>query len=290
MDKTHINKIADKIIFDKTKVEKATPQESYSLISTDTTTTPAQDESPIDKSTEGTTLEPIDPNTASLDELLQIGLSKYAANNLLKYRSKGGRIKEVKDMLKIYGIDSVLYSSISPFIFVPTSNQTDLSGQKLDTISKIKKRQLEQVDTTNAIYHEPKALVDINTASEEELQTVYGIGPVISKGIISYRERLGGYNSLDQIKEIYGVKEEAFENIRSQLTLSGEIKKIYVPALSFKEILKHPYADYETTKMLKNIYFEIYDDKIKELISENMVDPRLVPYLHLDIPKEFLRN
>lgn len=296
VDKTHIEKISDKLVFKKQTDEHSIDAVNSPHTLQDTFVKPIKKED-MQADTPASTDLPdvaskrkvIDPNFASAEELRDIGLSEYATNNLLKYRAKGGIIYKTSDMLKIYGIDSADYNNIQAYISIPHKEKEEIIIE--DTTSDTLSNQTAlDLDREEDITHDHRALIDINFASEEELQSVYGIGPVISKGIVSYRERLGGYNSLTQIKEVYGVKEETFDKVQSQLTLSGEVTKMYIPALSFKEVLRHPYIDYETTKLLKNIYFEIYDDKIKELVKENKLDSRLVPYLHLDIPKEYLRN
>jgi len=297
VDKTHIESISDKIRFKKVKADKTIHQTQPRQPLQDTIER-LKESTPLDylsKVDDNNNVEiekrgPIDPNTASLEDLQSIGLSKYAANNLLKYRSKGGRIYKASEMLKIYGVDSSSYSDFQEYISIP-SFEKETKRIRESTINAKMDSQMATPEIENKEETaQPRLLIDINFASEEELQTAYGIGPVISKGIVTYRARLGGYVSLEQLKEVFGVKEESFDTIKEQLTISGEITKIYVPALSFKEVLKHPYLDYETTKLLKNIHYEIYDDKIKQLIQEEKIDPRLVPYLHLDIPQEYLRN
>jgi len=295
VDKNHIEQISGKIRFKEGQSPKATNQSKARPVHMDSTKRPIQP-APLDGvATANNSLETekrklINPNTASLEELQSIGLSTYAANNLLKYRSKGGQIYKASDMLRIYGVDSSSYVEFQDYITIPSSKKESLSVE--DTLDNT----AEENGTTAVLLERkeesttPRVRIDINTASEEELQNISGIGPVISKGIVSYRARLGGYISLKQLKEVYGVKEESYDMIKDQLTISGEVTKIYVPALSFKEVLKHPYIDYETTRLLKNIHYEIYDDKIKQLVKEEKIDSRLLPYLHLDIPQEYLKN
>jgi len=53
-------------------------------------------------------------------------------------------------------------------------------------------------------------LLDINTSDSSALVTLPGIGPVLSMRIIRYRNLLGGFWSVNQLKEIYGLPEETF--------------------------------------------------------------------------------
>ena len=56
-----------------------------------------------------------DPNSASEQELVQLGLKEYVAKRLVKYRTKGGRFRSMSDLSKIYGIDPEWIVEAEPF-------------------------------------------------------------------------------------------------------------------------------------------------------------------------------
>lgn len=62
-------------------------------------------------------------------------------------------------------------------------------------------------------------LVSINTASIEELKMLDGIGDVLAKRIITYRERIGGFTSTRQLMEVRGIGEKTFEAIEDAICL-----------------------------------------------------------------------
>ena len=66
---------------------------------------------------------------------------------------------------------------------------------------------------------EPSLLVNINTATEDELQELQGIGPVLAKRILEYRQENGNFEQLEDLKNVSGIGEKTFEKIRSQITL-----------------------------------------------------------------------
>ena len=210
---------------------------------------------------------PFDPNKASKDELLNHKISNRAVGNIIKYREKGGIFKRPDDLKRIYGLDSITFTSISKMINID-SNYIN---------SKVNKVHLLSAD-------EDTLILDLNIASGLELQSLKGIGPVLSKRIIDYRDKLGGFLNHRQLGEVYGLEKEVIGSIKHHIVISPKLKKIYPPNHSFKELLGHPYLTYEDTKKLKNISILDYENEIEQIIINQELDPRIVPYLHLSEP------
>ena len=61
--------------------------------------------------------------------------------------------------------------------------------------------------------------VNLNTATKEELMTLPGIGEAKADSILSYRESAGGFQSIEQIKEIEGIKDGVFEKIKELIAV-----------------------------------------------------------------------
>ncbi|GAA0718735.1 helix-hairpin-helix domain-containing protein [Clostridium malenominatum] len=61
--------------------------------------------------------------------------------------------------------------------------------------------------------------VNINDASKEELKTIPGIGDVTAQNIIDYREEKGGFNSIDEIKNINRIGEKTFQKLKDKLDI-----------------------------------------------------------------------
>lgn len=62
-------------------------------------------------------------------------------------------------------------------------------------------------------------LININSANLEELKKISGVGDVKAQSIIEYREKNGGFKSIDEIKNIDGIGEKTFEKIKDKITL-----------------------------------------------------------------------
>ena len=64
-----------------------------------------------------------------------------------------------------------------------------------------------------------KEKVNLNTATREELMTLKGIGEAKADDIIAYRESHGGFQKIEDIKKISGIKNAAFEKIKDDITV-----------------------------------------------------------------------
>ena len=79
------------------------------------------------------------------------------------------------------------------------------------------------------------AAVNINTATEAELDSLPGVGPAKAKGIVEYRKANGNFKSLEDIKNVKGIGDKTFEDLKSQISLSGATTPVAAPAKAAKE-------------------------------------------------------
>lgn len=99
--------------------------------------------------------------------------------------------------------------------------------------------------------------ISLNETDTTEWKKVPGIGSSFSARIVKYGDKLGGYISVNQLKEVYGVTDEVFDTIVSFI-YENEIStdhcaKLNINKLEFKEILAHPYINFEQTKAIMNL-------------------------------------
>jgi DNA uptake protein ComE-like DNA-binding protein len=99
--------------------------------------------------------------------------------------------------------------------------------------------------------------ISLNETDTAQWKKVPGIGSTYAARIVKYRDVLGGFISINQLKEVYGVTDELFENIAPFISEDDigleHCVKLNVNKLEFKEILAHPYIDYEQTKAIVNL-------------------------------------
>ena len=67
-----------------------------------------------------------------------------------------------------------------------------------------------------------RVLVNINTATAEELETVTGIGPVLAQAILDYRAEHGDFQTLDELLEVRGIGSAKLDAMRDEITTGGD--------------------------------------------------------------------
>lgn len=171
-----------------------------------------------------------DPNTISATEWEQLGLTPKQAQSIINYRMKGGRFFRTEDLQKMYTISPERYEQLKPYVHIADNVQPKRDGFYKDKVEKKPSR----------------VVVDVNRSDTTDLMEVDGIGPAFARRIISYRERIGGFFSKDQLKEVYGVDSIKFAEISEQIFVDPTlIRKIKINKVEFDDLKTCPYLRYK---------------------------------------------
>jgi competence ComEA-like helix-hairpin-helix protein len=197
-----------------------------------------------------------DPNNISEDGWKKLGLRAKTIGTILKYLSKGGRFYEPPDLKKIYGLHADEYERLEPYIQIKTqaqrSSQAWSNSQARESYDGAGNKQVyadaashqpagHQPARHQPIY-KPKAPIDINDADSTALISLPGIGSKLAARIVSFREKLGGFHSIEQIAETYGLADSTFQKIRTLLTvLNTQPRKININTATLETLKQHPY-------------------------------------------------
>jgi competence protein ComEA len=207
-----------------------------------------------------------DPNTASLSELKKLGIHKYIAERIIKYRDKGGKFRIKNDLQKIYGFTTHQFQELHPFIQLP------------DSIQKTERK--DQVRNVTSI------TFDLNKADTIQLNKLKGIGAIMSARIIKYRDKLGGFVNKAQLSEVYSISALAMEELGKKTFIEKDFipVQLNINTSTAQTLSLHPYIGKKLSATILNYKsqhgkFSNTDD-LKQIISITSEQiEKLKPYL-----------
>lgn len=114
-------------------------------------------------------------------------------------------------------------ATVSPGAAAVVVTERGAPEQKAALISPKETKTAEQTKAVESPSEaaEESGPVDINTASEEELETLPGIGPKLAGRIVAYREENGPFTTAEELCEVSGIGEKLLEKIRAQIVVGG---------------------------------------------------------------------
>ncbi|MBX2929855.1 MAG: helix-hairpin-helix domain-containing protein [Saprospiraceae bacterium] len=219
-------------------------------------------------------LFPFDPNTANEAELRTLGLPENVARAILRFREKGGKYRKKEDLQKIYTLSEAQYRRIEPYITIEETATPTPSYTATERPASYEKSE--------------SVVIDINQATQEEWQKLRGIGPGYSGRIIKRRDELGGFSSVEQVAETWGLPDSVFQSIRLQLRPSPVLRTIPINAATAEALAAHPYIRQrriaEAIVSYRNNHgpFRSADDLRKLQVLKPETVEKLLPYVAFD--------
>ena len=228
----------------------------------------------------------IDPNEVDSVRLSQMGLPSNVRSNWLKYLEKGGRFNQKEEVRKIFGMTASLWEQLDPYLVIAPGRlaKVKASGDR----KRIKSGEGVRRDTVwkrNSYKKEaaPVIVQELNSADSVHLVEIPGIGPVFASRIIRYRNLLGGYYAVSQLREVFGMKEENFAAVSPYLKADQKtITQFNINFSTLKELGRHPYIGFRTAR--KIIQLKDKEGKFTEaqnlskVLSADSLN-KLIPYL-----------
>jgi DNA uptake protein ComE-like DNA-binding protein len=210
-----------------------------------------------------------DPNTVTVDQLVLLGLNKGQVRTIEKFRSKGAGFKTKEDFKKLYCISPQEFEKLNPWIDLPDS----IAGKGKQFERKVFRKELR---------------IDISKDDSLQILKLPGIGPAFTGRIVNYRKKLGGFTSLEQLKEVWGMTDSLYSLIEPLLFISDTIpEKFPLNSVDQNTLARHPYTGYSIAKVIIKYreqhgpFSDISDIKKVPLVSDEIFR-KLAPYLVLE--------
>ena len=182
-------------------------------------------------------LASFNPNTTDSITFRRLGLPAWMAKNILHYRAKGGKFRKPEDFKKVYGMTEEQYSALLPYIHIPPE----------DTVHHIPQLYIAQNVPMKNIKYEPGTILDLNRADTTELKKIPGIGSGIARLIVGYRQRLGGFYQIEQLKDI----NLNIQQLRAWFSIDpANVHRINLNRISVDRLRSHPYINFYQAKAI----------------------------------------
>ena len=219
---------------------------------------------------------PFNPNFISDYKGYKLGMSVLEIDRLLAFRKGNKYVNSPKEFQDITKVSDSLLNAMSPYFKFP-----DWGNNKKEF------KDYKKYPNTAFAKKEKTVLIDINKATQEDLIKIYGIGEAISLRILKLKESLGGFVSMEQMKDVWGLSPEVIENLDSHFKVSElpSLKKIDINNASIKELSQFPYFNYQLAKQIvtfrsMNVDFKNVNDLTK--IKGLSIDKANIIALYLD--------
>ena len=249
-----------------------------------------------------------DPNTVTAAGLVRLGLSDRQAATIINYRSKGGVFRKREDFRKMYVVSDEFYDRVKDFIVISEQdNRTDRKGDsgtvsngsrdsgyagsvadkddlKSDTqkdrpVERITNSVLDNTPGENlsesGVPEKRPSVLELNRADSLDLLDLPGIGPYYASKIIRYRDRIGGFISKEQLKEISGIDEERYSLFEERVYAdTAFIYRADLNLVTVEELSSNPYIGSYLSRAIIRFREQSGEADIKALFENRIIDRR----------------
>ncbi|RMG22722.1 MAG: hypothetical protein D6730_15920 [Bacteroidetes bacterium] len=203
-------------------------------------------------------MTPININTADSAALRQLpGIGPVLSGRIVKFRDSRRGFRQVEELRQVYGLKPEVFAAIAPYLYVDTASlppapsrpATQQAGEELFASRGLPAGSESRATDTAAREGAAPNLatafeaLDLNLASPEQLEALPGIGEKLSLRIVKYRQLLGHYVSVDQLRQVYGLSEKNFERMRPFLKVENlqQYARADLNAATTRQLSKYPF-------------------------------------------------
>lgn len=226
-------------------------------------------------------LFPFDPNKISTEEWKKLGLRDRTIKTIINFRLKGGKFRQAIDLKKIYGLKEEEFQRLIPYVRFEEKDELKLGNTNNEN------RHKEESRATKIALIKPYS-IEINKADTTELIALPGIGNKLANRIINFRKKLGGFYSLEQLDEVYGLPDSTFDRLKTYLTCDpAMVKKININDVDLETLKQHPYIKWNLANAIvqyrkEHGNFSKPEDLKHIALMDDLLYQKILHYLFVD--------
>ncbi|WP_461491789.1 ComEA family DNA-binding protein [Pontibacter sp. HJ8] len=209
------------------------------------------------------------------------------AKRILNYRNKVGDFTYKAELGRIYDFPDSTFQRLYPYIQLPETRPDRYSRTKG---TAVRARTASGPNYTYTRERERFILApfNINSADTTALKQIRGIGSKLSARIVKYRDGLGGFHSMAQLKEVYGLPPAVVDSLDKYtfVAKSNTIRQLSLNQATANELKAHPYISSNVARAIvayreqHGPYRQIEDIRQIKLVTQELFE-KLQPYLVL---------
>lgn len=193
-------------------------------------------------------LVPFDPNALTAVGWEARGVPHFVATRLVKYRTAAGGFRAKAQIKKMYGLDDSVYQRLAPFLQLPDEAPRRAAYAAHETGPDGRFPPFAPGDAAPGRFaRKPRHLrpFDLNTADTTQLMQIRGIGPGRARGVVRYRNQLGGFLREAQLAEVFVLRDapDLQDSLRKYTFVAAGFapQAVHLNTATFDELYLHPY-------------------------------------------------
>jgi len=226
------------------------------------------------------------PNRLTEKEWEELGLPRFMARRIINYRQKVGDFTYKAELGKIYGLPDSVFQQLYPYIDLPVEKPPQYKRSRAGKNAATASGPKGKAERSGKRF----VLVpfNINTADTTQLKQIRGIGSKLSARILAFRDKLGGFHSLAQLRDVYGVPPQVADSLQkySYVAHAFAPQRLKLNSATAEELDRHPYIKPHVARAIV-AYREQHGPyrQVEEVRQVKLVSPalyqKLLPYLTL---------
>lgn len=216
-----------------------------------------------------------DPNTLSAEGWKKLGVKDKTIQTIQNFLQKGYTFKQPADIGKIYGMRPGQVKRLLPYVHIEEKKASNNYVKNAAFTSS----------ASLATEKRAASIVEINLADTAAFIMLPGIGSKLSARIVNFRNKLGGFVTVDQVAETYGLPDSTFQKIRNRLRCDqSAIQTININLADANQLKAHPYISWNVATVIvryreQHGNYDTVSDLLKiEIINQEMFK-KMGPYL-----------